>query len=336
MDLIVADGKGDSKESGVSIHDVGKPTGRVDRIGRATRRVYEAALSLNADLYHLHDPELIRIGLQLKRLGKRVIFDSHEDVPKQILGKSYLHPLCRKVISLAVGAYEAWALHKLDGVIAAAPFIEKRLRLLNECVATIANYPRLAECGSPNTRRGKIPQVCYVGCISRSRGIYQLCEAVGNVYSPVRFAIAGKFDNQADQSMVTALDSWKRIDYHGFVDRAGVIDLMAQSIAGLVTWLPLPNYINNQPVKMFEYMGAGIAVIASDFPECRKIIHENHCGMLVNPLKPQEMAKAIEELVANPGMALHMGENGFKAVQERYNWAIEEKKLMAFYQRVLD
>ena len=119
--LIVADGQGDEQKNNVNIYDVGASKNRLDRISRAPLRVLKKAIELDADIYHLHDPELIPIGLKLKKLEKTVIFDSHEDVPNQILSKYYLNPFIRRPISELIRRYEIFACSKLDAVIAANP-----------------------------------------------------------------------------------------------------------------------------------------------------------------------------------------------------------------------
>jgi glycosyltransferase involved in cell wall biosynthesis len=121
----------------------------------------------------------------------------------------------------------------------------------------------------------------------------------------------------------------------GFLDREGVRDVLHRAVAGLVTFLPLPNHIDAQPNKMFEYMSAGVPVIASHFPLWREIVEGNRCGICVDPLQPAAIAEAIDFLIANPLEAERMGRSGQKAVQERYNWAIEEQKLLAFYGALL-
>ena len=85
---------------------------------------------------------------------------------------------------------------------------------------------------------------------------------------------------------------------------------------------------------MFEYMSAGLPVIASDFPLWREIIAGNDCGLLVDPEDPQAIADAIDTLVNDPEMARRMGENGARTVREKYNWDIEEKKLLALYEEI--
>jgi glycosyltransferase involved in cell wall biosynthesis len=335
VNLVVADGKGDETREGVNIFDAGPSKSRIDRIRNAPGRVFAKAVALNADLYHLHDPELVPIGLKLKKLGKRVVFDSHEDVPRQMLGKPYLNRPMRRGIAQVLRVYEAWACRQFDGVIAATPFIRDKFLAINPNSLDINNFPLLDELASASSWAQKQPAVCYVGGIGKIRGIVEVTQAMGLVQSAARLQLAGQFSERDLQQRVQALPGWQRVDALGFVDRSGVRDVLARSMAGLVTLHPVPNFIDALPVKMFEYMSAGIPVIASDFPLWREIIAGNDCGLLMDPLNPAQIAEAIDHLVTHPEDAERMGRNGRKAVLERYNWKNEEVKLLSFYETIL-
>jgi glycosyltransferase involved in cell wall biosynthesis len=331
VELVVADGKGDECKDGVAIHDVGVLAGRLKRIFRTSSRVLRKAVELDADIYQLHDPELIPIGLKLKRLGKAVIFDSHEDVPTQLLAKPYLEPVSRRALAASFAMYERFACARFDGVIAATSTIRDKFLQVNPNTVEVTNYPIIAEFDDAISWEDKTAEVCYVGGITAIRGMRELVRACSLLESPARLALAGQFSAPDLQPELSAMPGWERVTAHGLLDRVGVRQVMRRAMAGLVTLHPVPNYLDALPVKMFEYMAAGIPVIASCFPLWRDIIESAGCGVCVDPLDPVAIAAAIDSIVTNPGTARAMGENGRKAVREKYNWSAQAAKLIDFY-----
>ncbi len=329
--LIVADGKGAELRDGVRIVDAGRLEGRLKRIFTTTGRVLALALAIDADIYHLHDPELIPAGLKLKRMGKTVIFDAHEDVPRQLLGKPYLGPVSRRVLSFAYALFERYACARFDGIIAATPFIRDGFLKINPNTVDVNNFPMIGELDAAAPWTSKQAEVCYVGGIGAIRGIRELVHAGAALQSSARINLAGAFSEPALEAEVKTAPGWARVNPLGVLERAAVRSLMMRSVAGIVTFHPLPNHLDAHPTKMFEYMSSGIAVIASDFPLWREIVEGNACGVCVDPLDPAALAAAIDRLVTRPDLAKRMGENGRKAVLEKYNWSVQAKKLTDFY-----
>lgn len=320
----------------VKIVNLQKPRNRIERMTKTVWSAYRKAVQVDAVIYHFHDPELIPIALRLKRMGKIVIFDSHEDVPKQLLGKPYLNKPAKIILSRCLELYEKYSCRRFDAIVAATPFIRDKFLKINPNTVDINNFPIIGELANGQVDWNiKQNHVCYVGGIGTTRGIEEMVKAMALVKTPARLQLGGQFSEKATEARITALPSWEKVDALGYLDRKAVRDVLARSMAGLVTLHPIVNYIDALPVKMFEYMVAGIPVIASNFSLWREIIEGNKCGLCVDPLNPSEIAKAIDYILTHPEEAQRMGENGLKAVKEQYNWSIEEKKLLAFYEQLL-
>ncbi|MBM3453879.1 MAG: glycosyltransferase family 4 protein [Bacteroidetes bacterium] len=335
VSLIVADGKGNETKNNVNIFDVGeKIGGRFNRMIKTVKKVFEKAKDLNGDIYHLHDPELIPIGLKLKKLGKKVVFDAHEDLPKQILGKSYLNKPAKIILSKGFEIYEKYACKKFDYIITATPYIKDKFLKINKNCVDINNFPILGELSNETPWCEKKNQVCYVGGIAQIRGIKEVVKSMELTFN-VELNLVGAFSEKAVEEETKSYSGWKKVNLLGYLGRSEVADVMRHSKAGIVTFYPLPNHIDAQPNKMFEYMSAGLPIITSNFPLWKEIVEGNNCGICVNPLEPKEIAEAIEYIMNQSQEAEQMGKNGKKAVLEKYNWGVEEEKLLKIYRELL-
>lgn len=333
---LVVPGAPSSVIDGVQIHSVTKETGsRFNRMTKTVNRIYEKGMEINADVYHFHDPELIPVGLKLKKLGKMVIYDVHEDVPRQILTKKWLPKYTRSLVSKAVEKYENWAAKKFNMIITATPFIRERFLKIGCNAQDVNNYPLLEELKIKDISWfEKENAICYVGGIAFIRGIKEMVEAMA-MTKDVSLLLGGKFSMPTEKETVKDLEGWRKVNELGFLNRHEVKDTYRRSKAGLVTLHPTINYIDALPVKMFEYMAAGIPVIASNFPLWQGIIEKSKSGLCVDPLKPKKIAEAINWILENPVEAEEMGKNGRKAVETEYNWEQESIKLVQIYKNLM-
>ncbi|MCE2681688.1 MAG: glycosyltransferase family 4 protein [Flavobacteriia bacterium] len=328
---LILSGVEERKEQNVTIHSVEKETSRIKRMWNTVNRVYKKAMELDADIYHLHDPELLRIALKLKRKGKIVIYDAHEDLPRQLQGKAYLK--FKNTISGFFEWYENRVVRKLDGVVTATPFIRDRFLKVNKNTIDINNFPLASEIEfSEDVEAEKENKVCFIGGISKIRGISYLVDAFENLDVELDLAggIAEDFKVELEKSK-----GWKNVNDLGFINRQESLRIKNESFAGIVTFLGLPNHVNAQPNKIFEYMASGLPVIGSNFPLWKEIIEKNKCGICIDPESPEEIAQAIKYLEDHPDVAKEMGANGKRIVRQKYNWAAEEIKLIHFYQRII-
>lgn len=309
--------------------------GSTSRWSRFFRSLFDAARALRHCqpwLVHFHDPELIPLGVFLRFLGWRVVYDAHEDLPRQILTKEYLPRQLRPPLAWACGLIEGAGARCLSGVVAATPTIARRFPV--QKTALVQNFPILGELQSkgPLPQASRPPEFVYVGGIGRIRGIREMVSAAALTANPeTRLILAGEFETESLLREVQTMPGWTRTEFVGWQSREQVTGLLARARAGLVLFHPAPNHVAAQPNKLFEYMSAGLPVVASDFPLWREIVGATGCGLLVDPLNPEAIARAMTWILDHPDQAQTMGERGRRAVEEKYNWARESETLLSFY-----
>lgn len=325
---LVAKGKS-RRENGVKVVGVGEPpSGKLGRMASFANTVYRRACSLNCDVYHFHDPELLPYGIRLARAGKLVVFDSHEDVPAQILDKDWLPAGSREAIAAVYRQYESYAVRQFAAVVAATPYIAEQFRGRAKRIAVVNNYPMLDDIRfqtKPFAERDAV--ICYAGGINALRGEKIMCEAMQQVDG--RLILAGA---HAKETLHAGKGT---VEYIGQIDRDGVNALYGNAVAGLCLLKPAKNYYYSQPIKMYEYMAAGLPFICSDFPGWKKTAEKTKAGICVNAENPEEVRHAIRYLLEHRSAGQEMGRRGRKAVEQTYNWDTEKTKLLRLYAELL-
>jgi glycosyltransferase involved in cell wall biosynthesis len=296
------------------------------------------ATQLNARLYHFHDPELIPAGLLLRLLGKKVIYDIHENVLADLNEKGWL-PF-KKLARTAYRFFEKMAVRNF-GIILANQSYEAHYREMGARYEVVSNYVDTETMGLKKSLYSPESDVLLlVGTLSAGRGLRQGLEALhilkkqGMIF---RLKCVGPVNAEVEQ-MLSRLPFYKEIkeqvEWQGYKPISKAYSDAGECLAGIALLEDVPNHRHAYPTKIFEYMAAELPVICSDFPLYREVVGKHDCGICINPSEPKLLAEAVLSLYRNKEVAGRMSRNALSAVA-RYSWAGEEKKLLNFYKKML-
>lgn len=329
---LVAPNAVEEVRNGVNI--IGVPIlnkGRLYRMTRGVSDVYHKVLNIDADVYHLHDPELLRIANKLRKRKKKIIFDSHENVPSQILSKYWIPKFLRKYIACIYKNFERRTLKKLDAVVSVTPELTERLMRINPKTYQITNYPIIKELFVDERQWGK--SICFAGGIREQwccKVIMKALEELPNI----DYYVAGIVRDDYLQE-ISELKNGIQFKYVGKLPHNEVFPFIQCSTIGMAVHEYSPSVGGNLGTlgntKLFESMEAGIPVICSDFVLWKEIIDKYKCGIYVSPERPREITDAIKHLLDHPEEAKQMGNNGRRAVLEEYNWNTQKAVLIRMY-----
>jgi glycosyltransferase involved in cell wall biosynthesis len=334
--VLIAAGQPASLPAGVRFVGVRKPRNRFERMTATIWNIYRAAVREQADVYHFHDPELMAVGLALRARGARVVFDVHEDIPKDMLEKPWIPAPLRRPVALASEIVLRALQRSYSAIVTATPETAELFRAGNTVV--VCNYPRIEE-----LRPREVPAFAerpraavYLGDISQLRCIEEMVGAMGSPHltPDIRLALAGTFESEQVEKNVRAMPGFRRVDYLGYCPRPQVASVLARGRAGLLLFRPADYLKDAMPTKLFEYLGSGIPVIISECLPCNDLVRQHDCGVVVNQGDVDDIAKAISFLVDNPEIAHAMGERGRALITERYQWSTEAAKLTTLYAQI--
>jgi len=338
VSLLVADGGGNEECEGVRILDVGKASfGRIGRAVAGSAAMWRAIRRGKFDLVHMHDPELLILALLLRARGVRVVFDMHENLPKEVLTKSWISRPFRRCVSAVVRRFQTFACRLVPTVFAETSYAEDFPTAKGGVV--VLNYPlvnALVCIARPKRTRFTLG---YIGGVSCERGADVVLKALSLLRSEgmdVGAVLVGPLSTD-----ISEFEILRRAVAEGWATTTGRLKpedgwpLIAECHVGVAILRPSANFVESYPTKLFEYMALGLPVVVSDFPLWRSIVDVAKCGLVVDPTDAGAVAGAVRWLSENPEESRLMAQRGRETVLQRYSWASEFTKLKAFYQVLL-
>ncbi|MBN2113581.1 MAG: glycosyltransferase family 4 protein [Acidimicrobiia bacterium] len=300
------------------------------------RRFMEAGLATGAQVWHCHDLNTLAIGVRAKkaRPGTRLVYDSHELATE----RSRMGRWAKR----RAGRQERRGLRHTDERIwttrSRAEYVVRRYGI--PFPTLIHNVPERIEVqqgwdlrerlGIPTDRR----ILLYQGSIQEFRGIEEAIEAVTLLERCVLVVIGYGYHRPTLEEMVRRRGLQDRVYFFGPIPNDELLYYTASADVGLcVIRGQSLSYRWSMPNKLFEYMMAGIPIVASDFEEMGRVVREEGVGTVCDPDSPADIAAAVRAIVDDPE-----AEARFRAATRvaigRYNWDEEEKRLLALYRRL--
>lgn len=301
-----------------------------------------SALKTKASIYHYHDPELLPMGFVLRWVfGKKVVFDVHESVPRQIMSKPYLPRFTRRAISFCYKLIERVFITGQTMIVANKNSVSD----YSSHTYLVQNYPladeQMVAAASDGKQRNGIPLLVYVGRVSRIRGAVvciELAAGLARRGHDFRVQLIGPYSETFGTELkakIEELHLQDKVTLTGHMDWPEAMKLTSQAAIGLCLLLPEPNYTACLATKIIEYMMVGTPVLASDFDVWRPYVEGESTGMMANPTSIDDVVNVCEQMLGNPDELANMGRRGMEAVRTRYNWNREFEVLLECYENLL-
>lgn len=337
---LIAQAEKDERKKNVSIYHLRQVTKRWHRIFRLWD-IWRLVRRLKPKLVHLHDPELLLLVPFMKqRFSVPVIFDAHEIVAKDIRSKYWLPVWLRPVLASLYTVFERILFQWIDGlVIVSDQFISDYAAFPQNRIAVVRNYPVFAEMPAKRIEKNRA-KLIYVGRATPIRGVEEMIGALSMVvHRNSILELIGPVDEVYKNKLSELIRSHNladRVQITVTTDQERISRALQEAQIGLVLNHPVPNHLDSLPTKAFTYMMNRIPLIASDIPIWKKVIGKVGCGITVDPLNTKEIGNAIDRLLDNPELGNQMGENGYRAVKNRFNWNREFENLLVLYRKILE
>lgn len=337
--VLVAPHKESTTTGNVEIAAVPRATGRLRRMTLTASAVFRRALSVRADLYQLHDPELLPWGLLLRVLAKvPVVYDAHEYVGMDVADKEWIPAILARRLGATSDWVEKRIAGRLSGVVVVNQHMAGAFQPFNPRVAVVSNFPHRDLASRTPSESPEPNSVIYVGGIGNIRGYETVLKAMRIVRSAqpaARCRIVGELDKQGvpREYLNTSSDVLRElgIEFLPTAEYDTIPGLIARHSVGWLPWKRCQANLYGLPTKLFEYMALGRPIVASDLPFVAQILERHGCGVVVPSDAPEAHARALLDLFGNPHKSAELGERGRQAVLTSLNWQTQVDALISLY-----
>jgi glycosyltransferase involved in cell wall biosynthesis len=318
-----------------------RKVGNLLRLASIQRAFLAHATETRCDAVHAHDLDTLWAGFRIsRRLGVPLVYDAHELYSEATYPEKLRRPLDRMLSRLQ---QTLWRRHERRLIGRADVVITVNDLVGRELVERYKIEPPLIVMNMPTRSGGRVlplPELpgvvlLYQGALIHERGLLELLDVTAQI-PEVSLVIMGSGElASALRTRAEAPDLSGRVR---IMDPVSTDDVVAVARSADVGVLPLKpanfNYVISAPNKLFDYMHAGLAIVASDLPFMRATLVECGCGVIFPAGDFEAMAEAIRGLAADPIARAAMRAASLAAAP-RFRWETEGAKLVEAYGALL-
>ena len=286
-----------------------------------------------ADVFQISELILMPLGLWLKKKGFKVVFNLREYYP-EYYALRFKNKFLYKAARIVLEMYFRYAMKRYDGLFNCMPEMTDYIRKVMPCkyFEDVANYPVVnkdfALSYDEYCKRDQI--ISYFGSIYDISCQEEFLDAIEPIPN-VKYLLAGVFYDDRYKNKVMSKPGWKKVTFKNGFKREELPDIINCSVMGNVmkdfnkTETPQGSY---SIVKIFESMEAAIPVILAKVPLYEEMVEKYRCGICCDPHDVKEIRNAVQFLLDHKKEAYDMGQNGRRAVIERFSWDFESVRYL--------
>lgn len=339
--IVVSENEEKRTEQGVSII----PLRKYSNLKRRTLTQYQAykeALKLDADIYHLHNPDLMPYMLLLKLKGKRVVYDIFENYIVRFRNRG-LPRFAENILMKLWRKWEHFVIKRLDGIVVVTESIFEGFRRQAKDHMIMSNMTDLVLLKDidvpPVENRQKMLYVS--GNNNPNRHVEELIMAAPAIIAAVpdaKIKIVGRYPEgyrEVLQAKIDKMNLSQSVILEGNLPWLQNFNRTCEAQIGCVFWEKNENYSVTIPNRVFEYLFCGLAVLSEDTVELRKVIDYSKAGMYCDSSDPASIAEKAIYMLTHQEETIQMARNARKAVYEKLNFNVQLKELIALYERIM-
>lgn len=323
-------GYGNSTDySGIEYKGFSVPSSRLERVLYTSKKMIRCAAESDARIVELHAPELLLYCKTLKKAGKKVVFNCHEFYALQIMRREYIPRHLRGMVAFIYRLFERYVCKKIDCIIYPCtvngqnPFESYKCQSIK-----IENYSAVEKIDPSNKEERT---AIYAGSLSEDRGCTAMVEAFNEIDG--KLYLAGNFSSEKYKEYILSIANPEKIEYLGSLSREELFEYYSRTSVGMNLLMGVGQYdaVDNLSTKIYEYMCCGMPVVSSDLRYARLVNSEYEFAIIIDPKKKNDIIDAVDSLFSDCELTKRLGQNGIRAVKEKFNWEIESQKLLSLY-----